>query len=433
MLRKSIQLGMIHAAVAMTLVPINSTLNRVMINELAFSATLVALLASLPYLLSPIQVAIGSFSDRHPLLGFRRSPYILLGLLLCVTSVAVSPQIAFLMAENFTLGLGLGLLAFGAWGMGFNLATVAYFALASEVSGESGRARTIAIMFFLMITSIIATAIILSRLLDPYSPEILIRAFQVVSLVALVLGVLGLVRLEDRHREKAAPAEEYSWGTLFRTIWENRQARLFFWYLIILLAALLGQDVLLEPFGAEAFDLTVRETTRITAIWGVCVLAALLISGALESRLSKKSVARWGGLAALLGFLMIVASPLLGGLSVFYLGVVFLGVGTGLSTTSNLAIMLDMTTAGSVGLYIGAWGMANAISRLVGSLLSGAVRDTVTRLSGNAVAGYMTVFAVLAGFMLVSLFLLRRVNVERFRQEAEEEMSLIERAAVAAD
>ena len=91
MLIKRIQLGLIHVAVAMTLVPINSTLNRVMIKELAVSATLVAILASLPYLFSPIQVAIGSFSDRYPVLGFRRTPYIILGLLLTVTGVVLSP------------------------------------------------------------------------------------------------------------------------------------------------------------------------------------------------------------------------------------------------------------------------------------------------------------------------------------------------------
>ena len=76
MLRQRLQLGLIHLAVAMTLVPINSTLNRVMIKELALSATLVAVLASLPYLFSPIQVAIGSFADRHPLFGMHRTPYI---------------------------------------------------------------------------------------------------------------------------------------------------------------------------------------------------------------------------------------------------------------------------------------------------------------------------------------------------------------------
>lgn len=84
MFLKRFQLGLIHVAVAMTLVPIDSTLNRVMIKELSISATLFAILSSLPYLFAPIQVAIGSYSDRHPVMGFRRTPYILAGLLLCV-------------------------------------------------------------------------------------------------------------------------------------------------------------------------------------------------------------------------------------------------------------------------------------------------------------------------------------------------------------
>ena len=95
-----------------------------MIKELAISAALVAVLASLPYLFSPIQVAIGSFSDRFPLFGFRRTPYILAGFLLCVLGMVVLPHIAFLIAERWWEGLFLSILAFGAWGMGYNLATV---------------------------------------------------------------------------------------------------------------------------------------------------------------------------------------------------------------------------------------------------------------------------------------------------------------------
>jgi BCD family chlorophyll transporter-like MFS transporter len=172
-----------------------------MIKELAISATLVALLASLPYLFSPIQVAIGSFSDRHPVLGYRRSPYILVGLLLCVLGVTIAPLAAFQMGESLPAGIGLGILAFGAWGMGFNFATVSYLSLASEISGERGRGRTIAVMFFMMITSIIFTAIGLSRMVDPYTPQALVRAFWVVGLAALFLGLVGLVRLEPRSRQ----------------------------------------------------------------------------------------------------------------------------------------------------------------------------------------------------------------------------------------
>src|SRR5512145_2074766 len=190
MFLKRLQLALIHTAVAMTLVPINSTLNRVMIFDLGISKTLFTLLAIFPYLLSPIQVAIGSFSDRHPIFGYRRTPYILAGLILCVIGVAVSPQVAFLMHDNFPLGLLMGLLAFGAWGMGYNLSAVSYLSLASELSGENERGRTIATMWFMMILAIIGTAIGLSRMVDPYTPQALIRAFGYVAVSALVLGLL---------------------------------------------------------------------------------------------------------------------------------------------------------------------------------------------------------------------------------------------------
>ena len=45
--------------------------------------------------------------------------------------------------------------------------------------------------------------------------------------------------------------------------------------------------------------------------------------------------------------------------------------------------MFDLTVPGMVGLYIGAWGFSNALSRLTGSLLGGVVRDVVTQAHGS--------------------------------------------------
>lgn len=435
MFLKRFQLGLIHVAVAMTLVPINSTLNRVMIKEMALSATLVAILASLPYLFSPVQVLIGSFADRHPLFGWRRTPYILLGLALCVLGVIISPLAAFTMDQSFWSGIWLGLLAFGAWGMGFNFATVSYLSLASELSNESDRGRTIAVMWFMMIVSIIFTSIGLSRLLDPYSAGALVRSFWMVGLVALLLGVLGLIKLEPRAAASAGPLaeeERYPWGRLFRAILENPQATFFFIYLAVLLTALLGQDILLEPYAGEAFNMSVAETTRITSIWGLFSLVALLAAGWLERKRSSQTVAAWGGWGALLGFALIALSGLVVQRGVFYAGLVLLGVGTGLSTVANLSLMLDMTVAGKVGLFIGAWGMSNAVSRLFGSVIGGALRDILTRLFSSPVLAYVSVFALLATLMLVSLLMLRRVDVSAFRRQSEE-ISIAERAALASD
>ena len=434
LLRKRLQLGLIHVAVAMTLVPINSTLNRVMIKELAISATLVALLASLPYLFSPIQVAIGSYSDRHPIFGLRRTPYILVGLVLCVLGVIVSPQVAFLMSENLTLGILAGIVAFGAWGMGYNLSSVSYLSLASEISGEEGRGKTIATMWFMMIVSIIGTAIGISRMVDPYTPEAMIRAFEVVGVSALTLGLLGLLRLESRTKlgSVRAQSESYTVKQMMSAIFDNPVAKTFFIYLLLLLAALLGQDVLLEPFGAEAFGMTVTETTRITSIWGTFVLVAIVIAGLLEGRAHKRVVAQIGNLGALAGFVVIVLSGFLGSLGIFYSGVSLLGIGTGLSTVANLSLMFDLTVAGNVGLYIGAWGFSNALSRLTGSLLGGIVRDGVTQATGLALSGYMVVFVIEAVMLAAAALMLARIDVSAFKRKAAEP-SFVEKVALAAE
>jgi BCD family chlorophyll transporter-like MFS transporter len=431
---KRLQLGLIHVAVAMTLVPINSTLNRVMIKELAISATLVAILASLPYFFAPIQVAIGSYSDRHPIFGFRRTPYILAGLILCVAGLTVSPYVAFLMAENLPLGILTGVLAFGAWGMGYNLSSVSYLSLATEISGEEGRGKTIATMWFMMIASIIATAIGLSRMVDPYTPEALIRAFGYVAASALILGLIGLIKLEPRSSVSSSKtaSESYSVKQMTAAITQNPVARIFFIYLLLLLAAILGQDVLLEPFGAEAFGMTVTQTTRITSIWGTFVLIAIIIAGLLEGRMAKKTIAQFGNLGALTGFVVIVMSGLTRSTSIFYMGVTLLGLGTGLSTVANLSLMFDLTMPGMVGLYIGAWGFSNALSRMVGTLLAGILRDVVNQLTGQALSGYLIVFVIEALMLLIASIMLTRIDAEKFQKNIEEP-TFVEKVALAAE
>ena len=423
MLLKQFQLGLLHTAVAMTLVPINSTLNRVMIHELGLSKTLVTLLAISPYLLSPVQVYIGSFSDRHPILGFRRSPYILLGLLLCVAGVVVSPQVAVLISENFTLGILAGLVAFGAWGMGYNLSAVSYLSLASELSGEKRRGRTVAVMFFMMILGMIATGISLSRLIPEYSPGILAHAFNIIAATALLLGLLGLIKLEPRLTGKdgaSSPAEVHTPRQMADVILANPVARVFFVYLLLLLAALLGQDVLLEPFAAHAFDMTIEQTSRIVSIMGTFTLLAFVLAGMLEGRVPRRSLAQTGNLGALVGFLTIILSGLLHGTGIFYVGLVLLGFGTGLSTIANLSLMFDLTVPEQVGLYIGAWGFSNGLSRLTGLFLAGIVADVGTQVTGSALIGYLIVFGIEALMLIIAALLLSRIDVAAFRRRAAE-------------
>jgi BCD family chlorophyll transporter-like MFS transporter len=433
MILKRLQLGLIHAAVAMTLVPINSTLNRVMIFDLGVSKTLFTLLAIFPYVLAPLQVAIGSFSDRNPLFGYRRTPYILAGLALCVLGVSIAPQAALLISRDFTLGVIVGVGAFGMWGMGYNLSAVSYLSLASELSGERGRGRTVATMFFMMVIALIATGIGLSRMLPVYDPESLTRAFVLVAGCALALGLIGLFRLEP-HVESPPPgrAANHSLRETLSTIAANPVAKTFFLYLLLLLAALLGQDVLLEPFGAQAFGMSLEQTSRIISISSSFTLAAFVVAGALEGRVRKKYVAQTGNLGALAGFLTIVVSGLTGSLTIFYVGLTLLGFGTGLSTVANLSLMFDLTVPEKVGLYIGAWGFSNGLSRLTGLLLAGVVADLATRITGDALSGYLVVFGIEALMLFLAACMLYRIDVPEFRRRAGQP-ELAEKLALAAE
>lgn len=424
----NIRLGLLHVAVAISFVAINGVLNRIMIHDLGILSTLVALLVIVPYVLSPAQVWVGQYSDTHPIWGYRRTPYILLGMVMCFGGMVLTPHAALLLASDFGVGLVVGLLAFGLWGVGYNLAVVSYLSLASDLSNEDNRARTIAVMWFMMIASIIVSAIVIGRALEPYSDAQLFTVFNQAAGVAILLVVFGLIGLEPRHEEQDRQSR-HSQSEAIRAVLGNPQARRFFIYLILMLVAILGQDVLLEPYGAHVFDMNVRDTTQLTAMWGGTTLLSLLLYGFVLNRfMSKKQGAFLGGSIATIGLVLIGTSGTLVLEPMFLIGIATLGFGTGIATATNLGLMLDMTTAEQAGLFIGAWGVADALSRGLGILLGGTLRDVVAFTFGDVTLGYVSVFFVQACFLLVSLWLLQRLDVQVFRKH---QPSLIELAALA--
>jgi BCD family chlorophyll transporter-like MFS transporter len=161
-------------------------------------------------------------------------------------------------------------------------------------------------------------------------------------------------------------------------------------------------------------------------------LIAIIIAGLLEGRMSKKAIAQLGNLGALVGFVVIVASGFSQSTSIFYTGVTLLGLGTGLSTVANLSLMFDLTMPGMVGLYIGAWGFSNALSRLVGTLLAGVLRDVVNQMTGWALSGYLVVFLIEALMLVIATFMLYRIDVNKFKKGVEQP-SFVEKVALAVE
>ena len=152
----------------------------------------------------------------------------------------------------------------------------------------------------------------------------------------------------------------------------------------------------------------------------------------MEGRVAKKTIAQWGNIFAILGFLLIVVSGVTRSLGIFYPGIMLLGFGTGIATVANLSLMYNLTVQAEVGLYIGAWGFSNGLSRLVGLLMAGVVADVATNILGNALSGYLIVFSLEALMLFIAAIMLSRIDVQAFRRKVDEP-SFVEKVAVASE
>ena len=419
---------MVHVGVSITVVPVTGTLNRVMIADMGISAFLVSILIALPYLLSPVQIAIGHWADSRPLWGRFRSPWVVIGGLFAAFGSYFTAHTAFLLETNFALGLFASLLTFTIWGLGVNMASVSYLSLLSEIAGdaEQWRSRAVSIMWTVMIISTILLSLTLSRMLDPFSQEALFSVFGLVWAISCGLILFGSANLEDRQsaeehlrRIRSEPVNANNPLLAYRLLNENPSARRFFLYLLLVLISIHAQDVLLEPFGAEVLAMPVSQTSRLTAIWGLGVLATLLGGLFVIRSIGKKNCANIGAAVAAVAFLLIILSGIMGASSLFQAAVLLLGLGGGLMTISNLSFMLEMTIPQAAGLYIGAWGVANFAGQALGSILSGLIRDVAFRILDSVMAGYVIVFGLEMVGLVAAILIFRNISVGQFRKDAE--------------
>jgi len=429
-----LQLASIHVGVSITVLPVTSTLNRIMIADMGISAFVVSVLIALPYLLSPLQVSIGHWADTHPLWGRHRSPWIVIGGLLAAFGSYLTAHAAYLLDVQFGAGLLVSLVVFGAWGVGVNMASVSYLSLVSELSEDNSgwRSRAVSVMWTAMIGSVILFSLVLSTMLDPFSRTALHTAFGVIWLTASLLVLLGATDLEPapspgtRHRHSATNPL-----AAFRLLADNPSARRFFGYLTLVLVSIHAQDVLLEPFGAEALALPVAMTSRLTAVWGLGVLITLIGGLWIMQRLGKKQSANLGAVIAAVAFLLISLAGWRQQPYLFVGAVYLLGLGGGLMTVSNLSFMLDMTVPQAAGLYVGAWGVANFAGQALGVVFSGFLRDLMYYLTGNVMIGYVVVFGLEIVGLLCAIWLFRTISVAQFRRDAD--VQLHEIMALAGD
>jgi BCD family chlorophyll transporter-like MFS transporter len=421
---KVLRLGLFQFGMGLSLAPITGTLNRVLIDNLRIPALVVGFLIAIHYFVSPVRALIGFQSDQKRAAGRWRTPYIVLGGLLTFGGLANTPFALLLLGGHgqiaFVPALIICTLIFLAYGIGVNIVETAYLALVSDLTPPQERGRVLAVLWMMLVLGTVVSSLLIGRLLIDYSDARLIAIIKSSALVFLVLAFVSLWKQERLLPSGLVdtPADtvrvRMSLGASLRLLAGQPGMRGLFGVLFLATLAFATHDVLLEPYGGQVLGMSIAATTGLTALWGVAMLLAVAGAGWLLWRAHSPVLPILLGCAVgALGFLVVglAGSPSL--VNSFRSGVALIGMGRGLFIVGSVALVMSLADRSHAGLFLGLWGVMQALAQGVGTVLGGLARDLAQAQTGSVVLGYTIVYAAALGCLLLALVLVAALRLGR--------------------
>jgi BCD family chlorophyll transporter-like MFS transporter len=412
-----VRLGLVQMALGAIVVLTTSTLNRVMVVELALPALLPGLLVGVHYAMQGLRPRMGFGSD----VGGRRTPWIAGGMAVLAVGGVGAAGATVLMASHTALGIAAGVLAFAVIGIGVSACGTSLLVLLAKRVDAPRRAAAATIVWLMMIMGFAITAGIAGKLLDPYSPERLLAVTASVAAIAVAVTLLALFRLEG-HAPRTAPAAgdaKPRFSQALAEVWAEPAARQFTIFVFVSMLAYSAQDLILEPFAGAVFGYTPGESTQLSGVQHGGALAGMLLAALAGSRLAGRqlgSLRAWtigGCIASALALAGLAMAGVSGGAWPLKATVFALGAANGAFAIAAIASMMRLAgegRAGREGVRMGLWGAAQAIAFGVGGLVGAAASDVARLLIGSTGAAYATVFALEALLFLVSAVLASRIG-----------------------
>lgn len=414
-----LRLGLRQFAAGMLSILTLGILNRVMKIELGLNLTLVSVVIGAHYFSAVVAIPFGHRSDRYPWRGYHRSPYIALGTALTALTTALAPWVAF-----FLGGQGGSLLAaaisaglFLLMGAGMYVAGTAYLSLITDLTVEEERSKVVAITWAMMMVGVLGGVFLSTRVMQDYSPERLVALFLLMA--GLVVSLTALAVWGQERPRAARPSEKaLTLKQAVQLLTISQQTRCFFTFLFGGIFFLFVQQMALEPFGGDLFGLSVKETTLFNAYQMVGALLGMGMTGGwLAKRLGKKASTGVGVVVSAIAFALLALASVGGYLPLVRPAIFVTGLGMGIFTVGGLSLMMDLTVKEQVGLFVGAWTLAQALANGLASVGGGILHDVGLALLGSEAGAYALVFLTEAGGLLGIIVLLLRVDVAKFRSE----------------
>ncbi|MEO6745690.1 MAG: BCD family MFS transporter [Caldimonas sp.] len=437
---KVVRLGLVQASLGAVVVMTTSTLNRVMVVELALPALLPGLLVAMHYLVQVVRPRMGHGSD----VGGRRTPWIVGGMAVLACGGVLAALATAWMGSDRAAGIALAVLAFGLIGIGVSASGTSLLVLLAKRVEPSRRAAAATVVWLMMIAGFALTAGLAGKLLDPYTPLRLVVVMAGVALIALGVTLLATYRLEGTSPTVAAdaagdsteagsaaavrsstrlatsmPASKPTFRVALAQVWDEPVARRFTIFVFISMLAYSAQDLILEPFAGTVFGYTPGQSTSLSGVQHGGVLLGML-AAALAGR--GAGGGRFGSLRAWqVGGCLLSAAMLLGLAFAGFVGpawpfkatVFALGAANGAFSIAAIGSMMRLANEGRharEGVRMGLWGAAQAVAFGLGGLVGTAASDLARWLIGSPGIAYATVFAFEAALFVVAAALAARLE-----------------------
>jgi len=412
------RMGLVQMCLGAVVVLTTSTLNRLMVVELALPALLPGLLVGLHYGIQVTRPNWGFLSDTSG----NRTRWIIGGMAVLAAGGWLAALGVVWMEARFAAGLVLSVLAYGLIGVGVGASGTSLLALLASVCAPHRRAAAATITWLMMIAGIAITATAVGAFLDPYSPALLLRVVGVVALGAVVVTALAIAGIEarvDATPEPAARRMPFREG--LAEIWAEPPARNFTIFVFLAMTAYFMQELILEPYAGLVFGMTPGQSTQLSGAQNGGVFVGMLTVGIAATGLRLGSIRHWVvagclGSAAALNAITVLGTA--GVAALLIPVVVVLGFFNGMFAVAAIGAMMALAGQGRgarEGTRMGLWGAAQAIAAGFGGLAGAAAADMLRGLMADAPA-FGAVFAFEAAlFVLAALLALRVIDHGRDR------------------
>ena len=413
-----VRLGLVQTALGAVVVLMTSTINRVMVVELALPAIVPGALVALHYAVQVLRPRWGYGSD----VGGRRTPWIVGGMAALALGGFLAAVATALAETNLFAGLALAVLAFFSVGIGAGAAGTSLLVLLATGVEDRRRGAAATIVWVMMIAGFAVTAPLAGHFLDPFSGARLVAVSGTVSLASFVLACLAVRGVEPAagtvRTEPAGPAKA-PFRTVLAKVWAEPASRRFTVFIFVAMLAYSAQELILEPFAGLVFAMTPGTTTKLAGLQHGGVLAGMLLVAGLTMGVGGPwlgSLKLWTALGCA-GSGAMLAGIAVGGLvgPDFPLRAAVFGLGlfNGVFAVAAIGSMMALAGAGGEaerGTRMGVWGAAQGVAFGAGGFLGTVAVDLARLVTPEAVQAYAAVF--LAEALLFGLATVIALRIE---------------------